>query len=206
MKKVSFYFMGLLLVLIGCSDRDDEIVAKQTVCDSANTEFMQLYNQIATNPLSDEQTTIDTEVHGYKFKVTSQKTICSVGYQSNHVDATMPYTIEITNDDSNTIVYSDSHVFSHTTMSYVSLSSTVTLQPNVSYTIKRIQTDWSGNAFNVCGKVMYLSDGNFGYANFLPLSSTDLTITSSVFYTGSPDPSWPTNNFVLPCLDIVFEH
>lgn len=206
MKKVSFYFMGLLLVLIGCSDRDDEIVAKQTVCDSANTEFMQLYNQIATNPLGQERITNDSEVHGYIFTVTSEKTICSVGYQSNHVDPAMPYTIEITNNVTNTIVYSGSHVFSQTAMSYAALNSVVTLQPNTPYTIRRIQTDWSGNAFNVCGKVMYLSDGNFGYANFLPLSSTDLTITSSVFYTGSPDPSWPTNNFVLPCLDIVFEH
>lgn len=206
MKKAHFYFLSILFVLTGCSDQDDVLVAKRAVCDSANTEFMQLYSQIANNLLGQEVITNDSEVHGYIFTVPEEKTICSVGYQSNHVDPTMPYTIEITNDITNTIVYSGNHIFSQTAMSYVALNSIVTLQPNIPYTIRRIQMDWSGDAFNVCGKLLYLSDGNHGLANFLPLSSTDLTITSSVFYSGVPDPSWPTNNFVLPCLDIVFEH
>ncbi|MEW5676612.1 hypothetical protein ABGT15_09890 [Flavobacterium enshiense] len=203
MKKVSV-FLGLFLVLVSCSDQDDVTTARQTVCNSESTEFQQIYSQIAGNPLSLEQISIDTEVHGYTFMISSEKTICRVGYQSNHTDAARPYTIEIVNEANNTVIYSGSHVFSQTAMSYVSLNATVTLQPNVFYTIRRIQTDWGGNAFNVCGKILRLGDGNFGYASFLPLNTSEMTITGAVFYdNGSLDPT--INSYVLPCLDIVFE-
>lgn len=205
MKKMCF-LLGLFLVFVNCSDQDDSIVAKQAICDTGNSEFQELYTQITTNPLSMEEISVDTEVHGYTFKVSSEKTICSVGYQSNHADAAMPYTIEIVNEATNAVVYSGSHVFSQTAMSYVSLNTAVTLQPNVFYTIRRIQADWGGNAFNVCGKVLRLGDGNFGYTSFMPLNTSEMTIVASVFYyNGFSDPTTQPLDTVLPYLNIVFE-
>ncbi len=195
----------IILFLFGCTDQDDNIIFNNPVCDNSNTEFKQMFTGLLLAPTTHESTTLDNEVHEYSFRVATPKKICSLGYQSNHDNPSTPYVMEIVNNDTNVVLYSGSHVFSKTATSYVSLASTVSLSPNVSYSIRRIQTNWDTNAFNICGRLILCSDPNLNVINVLPMTLGDLTITSSNFHDLISTGSGPVTH-MLPYIDIVFEN
>ena len=195
-------FLALLTVLIyfaSCADKDNEQTT-QAVCDTTNSEFKQVYTAFSSAPTAHAEVTMDTEVHSYTFFVSSPKTICSIGYQSAHADPTVPYLIEIVNNVTSAVVYSGSHIFSTTATSYVSLTTTVNLQANISYTIRRIQTNWGTDIGNTIGRLSWSYDSS-GDVDLLPLTSGDLTITSAYFDAFGMGQLYN----MLPYIDIVFE-
>lgn len=200
---MKFKFIKLLVcfivpLLISCTDEDDESVVNNPLqCDSSNTTFNQLYiNLVNTTPNFDE-VTIDLETHSYTFEVLSNKTICSIGYQSLPTFNTTPYLMEIYDNTTSTLLYSGSHTFSSTATSYVSITP-IQVVVGHSYTIKRIQTNWGTNIGNTIGRRVGNTNVNLSF----PITLGDLKITGSSFYgTGGP-----TDNWALPYIDIVFQN
>jgi hypothetical protein len=137
-------------------------------------------------------------VHSYDFEVTSPKTICKIGYRSQTLISSTPYVIEIFNNTTNTLVYSGNHIFSDTATSYVSITPLI-LNVGDLYTIKRIQTNWSGVVENKTGRIVGNAIGSFNF----PLILGDLKVTNPKFYdVGSSQ----FDSFALPYIDIVFEN
>ena len=179
-----------LSFILGCSDSNNE-TQQAAVCDSLNTEFQQLYNQlIVTNT---DEITMDLQIHAYTFEVTSQKNICSIGYQSIPAMATIPYRIEIYDNTTSTLLYAGDNVFSSSVTSYLSVGS-IPLVVGNSYTVKRIQTNWGNNIGNTVGRVVTNFSTNFTF----PLTFGDFIITGAQF-DGNNDDS------LIPYIDIVFE-
>lgn len=186
----------MTLIFIGCNKDDEKIVNAPTQCDSSNTTFNQLYNNLVNTSPYQNQTTMDLETHSYIFEVLSNKTICKIGYQSLPTFNTTPYLIEIYDNTLSSIIYSGSNTFSSTSTSYISITPIQVLAGH-SYTIKRIQTNWGSNIANTIGRLV--ADSNVDI-NF-PVMFGDLKITGSSFYgTGGPADNW-----ALPYIDIVFE-
>ena len=199
------YFLTSLVILLcftSCEDKDDNPII-DAICDTTNSEFRQIYMNFIAVPTSVDEVTMDTETHEYTFFVTAPKTICSIGYQSAHTDPTVPYTIEIINNATATIVYSGSHLFSTTSTTYITPTTTITLQANVSYTIRRTQTNWGSDIINTIGRVSTSYDSTTGsYVDLLPMTVGDLTITSSGFDATGFNQVF----YMLPFIDIVFEN
>lgn len=198
-KGYRFAIVALCFVTFGCSETAEN--EKLATCDSSNTTFNQLYNDLLLNAgmgYADSDSGGYEEVHSYDFEVTSAKTICKIGYRSQTTTATTPYLIEILDSNSNTVIYSGSHIFSDTATSYVSIPP-ITLNVGTLYTIKRIQTNWNGNADNKSGRIIGNAVGSFNF----PLEMGDLKITNPRFYAvGSSEYS----SFALPYIDMVFEN
>ena len=82
-KLINLLFCFIVPLIISCTDEDDEsIVNNPPQCDSSNTTFNQLYNNLVATSPNQDQTTMDLETHSYTFEVLSNKTICSIGYHS----------------------------------------------------------------------------------------------------------------------------
>jgi len=194
--KLTFNYLLLFIsssILISCND-DITIANNTQQCDSTNTTFNQLYNNLASASTNQDEVTMDLESHTYTFEVLSNKTICKIGYQSLPTFNTTPYVIEIHDNTSNTPLYSGSHVFSSASTSYITINPTQVVTGH-SYTIKRIQTNWNGNIVNTIGRLV---NGNITF----PVIHGDLKITGSSFYgTGGPSDDWG-----IPYIDIVFEN
>ena len=187
--------MFLLLVFISCSNNEDNNELQQdSICDETNTSFSQIYNGLAESPSNQDWTSLDLETHSYTFEVSTDKVICKIGYQSLLDFNTTPYLIEIYDNTTNTLIYSDSHIFSSSSISYISISP-IQILANHSYSIKRIQTEWNGNIENTIGRII---EGDFTF----PITFEDLSITGSTFY-GTADPliDWG----IIPYIDIVFQ-
>lgn len=179
--------IGGFFLIPSCND--DELSA----CDDPNSEFQALIQNLVDNGY-DTRTSYDVEVHGYTFTLSERREVCVIGYQSQPDIASIPYTIEILNNVTNTVVYSDEHVFSSTETSYVTPTSVIELQPNISYTILRIQTNYNGNVSNLIGR--YLSIDN----NEFPYESGIMTITNAnTLQSGSS-----IQFFFIPYIDLVF--
>lgn len=193
LKTIGLLFFALLLT--SCNNDDNQ---NQSACNTASTEFNQLYTTtLASNSAYDDFTTMDLLTHEYNFEVSSNKTICSIGYQGNAnlYAANIPYWIEIVDNSTSTIVYSGNHVFDSTQTEYVSITP-VNLTAGTSYTIKRTVTNYLGNIGNTIGRIL-----RFNGPNPYPVSNATLTITASDFYgTGGPVP-----NFGIPYIEIVFQ-
>jgi hypothetical protein len=147
-----------------------------------------------------EDTQLDAEVHGYTFQVSSNKQICSIGYQSFVPDPTIPYKIEIIDNSSDTQIYFGEHVFSQTDMSYVLLSTPINISSNSTYTIKRTQ-----DLLNVVGRAIEKHD-NIQYYDILPHTYGYLTILSAGQQNYYNDSNFPYSESLirLPLIDIVF--
>ncbi|PWI29212.1 hypothetical protein DI383_12270 [Flavobacteriaceae bacterium LYZ1037] len=145
--------------------------------------------------------TVESSLHAYVFKVSSQKQICSIGYQSFHEDVTVPYGIIIKEEATNTILYSGNHLFTQNNMSYVNLSQNIILEPNTEYVISRIQNMLNNDSNNSLGTVIDgISNGNI---EFLPYTFNELSILSTRFIDIWSDDEVDVYNF-LPKIDIVF--
>lgn len=203
MKKIIVFLVFLIAIgfFAQCTDQDDKVVLQQPTCDSSNTTFNQLYNDLLLNSgmgYADFESVGGGEVHSYDFEVTSAKTICKIGYRSQTAINATPYLIEILDNNSNTVIYSGSNVFSDTVTSYVSIPP-ITLNVGVIYTIRRIQTNWGGNVANKSGRMLCNAAGSFNF----PLVMGALKITNPKLYdVGSSQ----NDSFALPYIDIVFEN
>jgi len=182
--------IAISALLINCSD-SNSTNNQEVTCDTSNSEFRQIFNQLIQTNV--DEIYMDTEIHGYQFKVLTAKNICSIGYQSIPAMASTPYRIEIHNNTTNSVIYSGDHIFSSSATSYVSVGS-IPLVAGNTYTIKRIQTNWGNNIANTIGRTATSSSGDFSF----PLSMGDLQITQAEFDDNQL-------NSVLPYIDIVFE-
>ncbi len=169
-------------------------------CNTTNTPFQQLFQQVKTaNPKFLDHDFIDLATHEYTFNVAADKTICSIGYQGNaNLNAgNIAYTIEIYNNTKSTLVYSGNHVFGSASTSYKPITG-VSLTAGNSYTIRRIASNSIGNIANTMGRILSFTPASGGF----PATFGELTITSSDFYDGIGK---PIPNAGIPYIDIVFE-
>ena len=197
MKKKYQIGIALLILVITSCNKDNE-TKTLSGCDSNNTIFNQLYNSVLNTTPNIERVTLDTKIHGYTFEVTSPATICKIGYRSQPTFETMPYLIEIYNETTNTIVYSGNHTFLSSNTEYVSINPVVLTVGN-SYTIRRIQNNYTGDITIYIGRVIYKPNlsSNLGF----PFTLGILKITNSTFDSTSAGIS----DIYLPYIDIVFE-
>lgn len=181
----------VLLATVNCSS------GGSTSCNTTNTDFNQLYNQAVSLPGHVDTNTFDTEVHEYTFTFSQNKTICSVGYQSQPAVASVPYLIELKNNTTNTILYSASHVFSATNTSYVSITPTV-IVAGQSYTIRRtlLLTNAGNLASNLIGRVVRQN----GALVTFPKTFGIMTITGARFFQNGG----PLIDTGIPYIDIAY--
>lgn len=193
--------VATLLVGPSCGSSVPTPVDPTPTCFTTNTLFQQVFTATATaNPTFQDVATMDLLTHEYTFTVNANKTICSIGYQGNATlfANNLPYTIEIVDSLTNTVVYTGNHLFGSTATSYVSITP-VNLIANQSYTIRRTLPTggYAGNIGNTIGRILRFTSSSTGF----PASSGGFTITSSNFYgTGGP-----VVNFGIPYIDIVFQ-
>lgn len=181
---VALLVVAIFIIGPGCSSPQ----TPQTVsCSTTGTDFQNIFS-------TGGSVTYDFDVHSYSFTVATNKTICSIGYQSTAYNMNNPYTIKIL--QGTTVIYNQPHIFSNTATSYVTPTTTVNLTAGVTYTIERIQTDSGGSNDENVGRVKPVS---------FPLNSGDLTITGSHFYFVSANGSSSLVNTNLPFIDIVFQ-
>ena len=165
-------------------------------CNTSNPDFFSLYSITAQNQQCLDQHMYDSEVHSYSFEVNVPKTICSIGYQSQPAISQTPYLFEIWDSVANTIVYSGSHVFSATATSYASIPP-LSLIPNHTYTVKRIQTNYT-MFHEIIGRIIYKPQ--FQQMQF-PIMQGALKITSSRFYGNAGI----LIDAAIPCIDLVYQ-
>ena len=209
MKKI-FLKIGLPVALLviatfiigpSCGSSVPTPVVVTPPCPTANTLFQQLFTATATaNPTFTDQTSIDLLIHEYTFKANINETICSIGYQGNAVlyANSLPYTIDIVDVATNTVIYTGNHLFNSTSTSYVSITPT-NLIANQSYTIRRKipAGGYMGNISNTTGRLLSFTAASGAF----PATFGALTIISSNFYgSGGPIP-----NAAIPYIDIVFQ-
>lgn len=197
--KTQIQKIGFLLLIIStafsCNNDDNQ---NQGGCNTANSEFTQLYAAtLASNVSFTDVTTMDLLTHEYTFEVNTNETVCSIGYQGNAnlYAANIPYLIEIVDNGTNTVIYSGNHVFDSAQTEYVSITPT-NLTAGTSYTLRRTVTNYLGNIGNTVGRLL-----RFNGPSPYPVSNAAMTITSSDFYgTGGPVP-----DFGIPYIDIIFQ-
>ena len=179
------------------SCKKDPIGTSKTPCSGATPEFLSLYSNASQQQQLTDMDFVDAEVHSYSFEVNTPKTVCSIGYQSCAGLSQIPYLIEIRDSVTNAVLFSGSSLFDSLAMSYMSIPP-LSLMPNHTYTVNRIQTNWPIYISQTIGRVLY-QPGNFAIQ--FPFSQGALKITSSQFYGNGNT----TFNFALPCIDLVYQ-
>lgn len=192
-KLITLLTFGLL---IACDDGSNQA----EYCSATNTNFQNLYTTtLNSNSAYTNMTTMDLLTHEYSFTVSAAKNICAIGYQGNATmqSNNLPYTIEVFNSTTSTMIFTGTNVFNSTAISYFGASGT--LSTGNTYVVRRIipASGYLGDLNNTIGRVCAFNSGGSPF----PVSSGDITIISSNFYgTGGPIP-----NFGIPYIDIVFE-
>lgn len=191
--KVSIIVIAFaILSMLSISCRQEDI---KLPCNTTNTLFQQIYNNVATTSGNVELNTMDSYVHGYDFTVSTSKTICSVGYRSQPTVAAQLYKIEIIDNTTSTTLFNFSSTFNSASTSYISVPN-VSVIPGHNYTIKRTLMNDLGNVMNRVGRLVTSSTYNIPF----PYTVGDLTITGAN-YGSTSIPS----NFGLPFIDITFQ-
>ena len=198
-KKINILFIAIFIA--GCSKKEDNPVPAQnsSICTTTSSEFQSIFG-VAGGTI-----TYDFDVHSYDFKLTQNKTICKIGYQSTTYNAGNPYRIKII--QGGTVIYNQPHIFSSTSISYVTPTTPVNLNAGVTCTIERWQTN-SGpfNSDNI-GRV---KDVFVAY----PFGSSFMSILGSKFYfdstytnpiLGMPNGTSTLTNTKVPYIDIIFQ-
>lgn len=185
--KYAFVFISLF-TLISC---------KKDKLDTKNTEFQNIYNDLI-GPGNKQEVTFDAVVHSYTFKLSENRSLISIGYQSHPNLSSTNYLIEIINNVDSTLVYSADHQFSSTDISYVSPASPVNLQSGVSYTIRRVQTNYTQYVTDRVGHLVPTEESDY------PLSFGVLTITESNFGDQNEYNGW-SKYHSLPRIDIELQ-
>ncbi len=164
--KGMIYLMIFSLVVISC---------KKEKFNTKNTDFQKAFNE-KLDAGSESAITMDTEVHSYTFVLSEDKSLASIGYQSVEAIETANYLIEIRDNSDSSLVYSEESTFKSNKMSYITAGAPIVLQGGVSYSISRIQTNWTGNITNTIGHLVKTSESDY------PISYGILTITESNFH------------------------
>ena len=167
-------------------------------CNTTNTLFHQIYNNVVATPGNIDLVTMDLDVHAYDFTVSTNKTICGVGYQSQPAVSGQLYKIEIIDNTTSTTLFNFFSTFSATTTSYISVPN-ITVVTGHSYTIKRTLMNNLGNVTNTVGRLVTSST----YSIPFPYTVGDMTITGSSFYQTGSTPSIFT--FGIPFINISFQ-
>jgi hypothetical protein len=162
-----------------------------------NSEFQMIYNDLIKSG-NEADITWDAEVHAYEFVLSENKSITSIGYQSHANLNSTDYLIEIIDNTDSSIVYSGGHQFSSDKLSYVVPNSPINLQSGVSYTLKRIQTNWGQYITETIGHLVKTEQSDY------PLTYGALTITETRFHDDSYTSTWQKFK-ALPRIDIVLE-
>ncbi|MBL7898274.1 MAG: hypothetical protein JNJ99_07050 [Crocinitomicaceae bacterium] len=162
--KYTFVFISLV-TFVSC---------KKDKLDTRNSEFQNIYNDLI-GPGNKQDISFDAVVHSYTFTLSENKTLTAIGYQSHPNLSNTPYMIEIRKNTDSSIVYSSEHQFSSTDISYVSPTSPVNLQSGVSYTISRIQINYTQYVTDRVGHLVPTEESDY------PLSFGVLTITETNF-------------------------
>lgn len=200
MKKKFLNLFGIALISLmsllnsGCGSSSTD----PTPCSTTGTYFQAIYSNTTAAAGNTDMVTYDSEIHEYSFRLSSNKTVCSVGYQSQPAIASLPYTIELRDSTSHTTVFSISSTFSSSATSYVSVPSNPVLTTGHVYTLKRIITSYGGLITNTVGRMAIST--SFTPISF-PYSSGDMSIISSKYYQNAT----PVANIGIPFIDIVFK-
>ena len=193
-KKMIAMICAIGFLVASC--KKDADAPSPSPCNTSNPDFFSLYSVTAQNQQCIDHHIYDSEVHSYSFEVSVPKTICSIGYQSQPSISQTPYLFEIWDSIANTIVYSGSHIFSATATSYASIPP-LSLIPNHTYTVKRIQTNYT--MYNdIIGRIIHKPQ--FQQMQF-PIMQGSLKITSSRFYGSSS----VLIDAAIPCIDLVYQ-
>lgn len=191
MNQLKIYLVALSLIFfIGC----DEDVDNSIQCNNTNSEFQSIFKNMLSSGY-EEDVSFDTEIHEYTFTLSADREICKIGYQSQPGISSTPYLIEIVDNSKNVIIYSNNHTFSSTSTSYVTPTSTINLQSGVSYTIKRIQTNWKTDITFTIGRLARKNQMDF------PYSSGIMTISTADFYQRGG----PLTELAVPYIDLIFK-
>jgi hypothetical protein len=185
------------IALVGCSPSPNPSPTTTAACNTVNTDFDQLYSSVLASAGHVNDIAYEREVHEYTFQLSVNKTICSIGYQSQTAIANTPYLIEIL-DPTNTPIYSNSHVFSSVNTSYVSITPTPIIA-NQSYKIRR--TILVANAANLSSNVIGRLVRQNGALVTFPKNFGIMTITTANFYQNGG----PILNRGIPYIDIAFQ-
>ena len=169
-------------------------------CDSSNTKFNQLFNLQLSLPLMNDCITIDSHSHQYTFKVSNDEVLCKIGYQAYPGMDTLPYTFELFDSTTNSLVYSGNHLLSSLFTTYVSIVP-VNLFASHKYTISRIQPIDNGNPANLTGRLVFSGFQGLNPLSF-PINNNGITILSTDFVGGI---SGSLENCALPYIDLVFQ-
>jgi hypothetical protein len=188
----NFRKIGVLLFLsmffAGCGGSDP---VPSATCITVGTPFQQLETNLLTStmPIYGTNVNMDLDTHEYTFKLLTNKTVCSIGYQ-NQGGYTGQYLMKIMQGP--TVLYSGNHSFVSSSTVFIPITP-VALTAGVSYTISR--TLLTGTITNhQLGKVIVNATGaNIPY----PVTDGNMTILSSTFY-GS---GGPVNNNAIPYID-----
>jgi hypothetical protein len=191
MSSKTLYFALALLTISTTGCKKDKL-------DTNNSEFQHIYNALIDDG-NETDVTWDAEVHAYQFTLSHNRTLKSIGYQSDAALSSTDYVIEIMKNADSSIVYSAGHRFSSSDISYVTPTSTVSLQSGVSYTLSRIQTNWGQYITETVGHLVKTEAADF------PISHGDLTITGASFHDFGSTPNTGATNAALPRIDLVFE-
>lgn len=191
-QKIAFVLITSL-ALMSCSDEDPILIEDDSLmCDESTSEFQSLF-QSMINDGHEDRVFLDTRFHEYSFSLTADKEVCKIGYQSIPEIESTPYLIEIVDNSSNSTIYSDSHVFSSNNTSFATPSSTINLKSGVSYTLKRIQTNYGQYISSTIGRMAMQDSMNFPYTNGV------MTITGSNFHQGDG----PMFDVAVPYIDLI---
>jgi hypothetical protein len=197
----NFKTLGIIammtIAISSCTNPNGTVTPTTAACNTVNTDFDQLFNSVVALPGHVNDITFDTEIHEYTFQLSVNKTICSIGYQSQPAIANTPYLIEIV-DPSNTPIYSNTHVFSSVNTSYVPITPTQIIA-NQSYKIRR--TILVSNAANLSSNVIGRVVRQNGALVSFPKNFGIMTITSANFYQNGG----PLLNRGIPYIDIAFQ-
>jgi hypothetical protein len=172
-------------------------------CDTTNSPFKQMYQSLITTtvPAWQDLTSIDNKTHEYSFTVNTNRNICAIGYQAQPVitAASLPYTMQIVNATSGTILYTGNHVFGSSTTTYVPVTP-LALTAGQPYIIRRTLNNFLGNVLNTISR--YAKKPATGLS--FPMSQgTGFSILSSAAYD-APSGS-VSNNHGVPYIDIIFQ-
>lgn len=186
-----FVFAIISMLSIGCTP-----TPTPTPCNTSNTLFHQIFTNVATAPGDTDIVTYDSEVHEYYFKLSANKTVCSIGYQSH---PTLPtYLIQLRDSTTQTTLFSYTGTFSASATSYVSVP-TVALTAGHIYTVRRIAISYGGLFSNIVGRIAK-KNGAMSLPSF-PYTVGVMSVIGSNFYQNAG----AAPIFGIPFIDIVFQ-
>ena len=168
-------------------------------CITTNTNFQQIYNGLIASGYQDNTSMMDTKVHEYTFRLNGNYTVCKVGYQSQPLTATMPYTINLIDTTAHTVIFSVNGMFSSTATSYLPVPNQVPLPAGHVFTLQRIAPSPVPLTLYNNGRLAHPLSGNVVY----PIGNGYGAIVATNFY----DTPGQTNlkNFGVPYIDLVFQ-